>query len=135
MEEAENVEVWNKKKIFIAFLIVLLVGAGGYGLKVHVLDKSTSVPTFLKSVLGVESDEKEEKGKSLNTNSKSTLLPLQAIIGEKLESLKKEVNNLNVADIASSSPQVQKIINDLNALKQVPIHEAKEICQKVCSGI
>jgi len=135
MDKTESIESWNKKRILITVLIAVLLGFGGYGVKSYVLDKAVSVPNFLKSVLGVDRSQKEVKTKGLNTNTKSIPLPLQAIIGEKLDNLKKEVNNLNVVDIASSSPQVQKIINDLNALKQVPLDEAKEICQKVCSGL
>lgn len=133
MEEAENVEVWNKKKIFMTFLVFALLVGGGYLLKTNVLDKNKD---FLKAVKGINI-EKGNKTKSLNsnTNLRSNSLPIQATIKEKLDELKKEVNNLNVIDIASSSPQVQKIINDLNSLKQYPVNEAKEICQKICGGL
>ena len=134
MDKTQSIETWNKKKILITLLIVVLLI--GFGAKTFVLSKNKdffsvhTVPTFLKSVMGVNTQKDKEKGESTKKNTSS--LPIQAVIKEKLDDLKKEVNSLNVVDIASSSPQIQKIINDLNSLKEYPANEAKEICKQIC---
>ncbi|MEK7533934.1 MAG: hypothetical protein AAB600_01215 [Patescibacteria group bacterium] len=138
MERRESIETWNKKKIFITLLIVVAIV--GFGVKTFVLSKNKdffsmhTVPTFLKSVMGVNTQKDKEKTAS-STKKTTSSLPIQAVIKEKLDDLKKEVNSLNVVDIASSSPQIQKIINDLNSLRQYPVNEAKDICQKICGTL
>lgn len=131
MDKSESVETWDKKKIFITFFVIILLGIGAYSLKNALLSKNID---FLKSVRGISiAEDDKTKGESLK--NRSAPLSLQAAIKEKLDDLKKEVNSLNVADIATSSPQVQKIINDLNSLRDYPVNEAKEICQRVCSNL
>jgi len=137
MDKTGAIETWNKKKIFITLLIIVFLV--GFGIKTFVLSKnkdffSNRVPTFLKSVMGVNTQKDKAKGES-STKRNTSFLPIQAVIKEKLDTLKKEVNNLNVNDIATSSSGIQKIINDLNSLKQYPVNEAKEICQKICGGL
>lgn len=138
MDKIDTIETWNKKKIFITLVIIVLLV--GFGIKTFVLGKNKdffamqTVPTFLKSVMGVNT-QKEDKVKGESTKKNTSSLPIQATIKEKLDELKKEVNSLNVVDIATSSPQIQKIIKDLNVLKEYPANEAKEICQKICGGL
>lgn len=137
MDKIHTIETWNKKRVFITLIIIVLLV--GFGIKTFILSKDKdffamhTVPTFLKSVMGVNTQKNKVKGESTKKNTSS--LPIQATIKEKLDELKKEVNSLNVVDIASSSPQIQKIINDLNSLKEYPVNEAKEICQKICRGL
>jgi len=57
---------------------------------------------------------------------------LEKSIKENLDALKKEVADLSIEDIASSSPQIQKIIEDFNSLKQYPVNEIKDICRQIC---
>ena len=83
---------------------------------------------FGKSVKGISTQ--KQKNVSLPKTSK-----LQSSLQQRLDSIKHEVSKLDIADIASSSPQVQKLINDLNALKEYPSHQIKGICEKICSGL
>lgn len=138
MDKTESRETWNKKRIVITLLIVF--GLLGFLFKTFVLSKNKDLfnmklmsANFLKSVKGISTQEVKTKG--LSSKSKNASLPIQAVIKEKLDELKKEVNSLNVVDIASSSPQVQRIINDLNVLRQYPVNEAKDICKKICGGL
>ncbi|MBI3366032.1 hypothetical protein HY041_00185, partial [Candidatus Roizmanbacteria bacterium] len=135
MDKTESRETWNKKKIVITLIIVF--GLLGFLFKTFVLSKNKDLfnmklmsTNFLKSVKGISTQE-AGKTKDISSKSKSAFLPIQAVIKEKLDDLKKEVNSLNVVNIASSSPQIQKIINDLNSLREYPVNETKEICQRV----
>jgi len=121
MEEV-NTEIWNKKRIFIVIFLALLLLIGGYFLKIRFLDKN--LPQLSKSVKGVSVEEKNIEPE-LKMN-------VQEAVKEKLDSLKKEVSNLDVLEIASSSPQVQKVLNDIKSLEQYPANQIKEICKKIC---
>lgn len=107
----------NKKSIFIVF-VILVVGLLVYLSKTFVLDKHN----FSK---------KSVKG----TKTQPSIPTLETALKQKLDSVKQEISHLDIKDVASSSPQVQKIINDLNSLKELPSHQAKEICQKICSSL
>ncbi|MBI4080334.1 MAG: hypothetical protein HY430_01025 [Candidatus Levybacteria bacterium] len=54
---------------------------------------------------------------------------------ERLEQIKEQVSNLSVSDMVSSSPQVDKIIKDLQGLQQYPKNQVKDACFKICEGL
>jgi len=121
MEEV-NTETWNKKRIFIVTFLALFLMVGGYFFKIHFLDKN--LPQASKSVKGVSTEEKRIEP-DLKTN-------VQEVVKEKINSLKQEVSNLSIVEVASSSPQVQKVLNDIKSLEQYPTNQIKEICRKIC---
>jgi nitrate reductase NapAB chaperone NapD len=122
MEEIRMQESWNKKKIFIAVFLLLLLIAGGYLFKTRVLNENLS--QLAKSVKGTSTEQE---------NTKPTLkVSVQKAIEEKINDLKQEVSGLDILEIASSSPQMQKIINDIKSLEQYPTNQVKEICKKIC---
>lgn len=127
----EGKEEWNKKRILIAIVIAaILLGVGAYWLKNGLLGQ---VQELAKKAVQGASSGKENTSKELDKGvSKDNSLPLQTAIQEKLGDLKKEVDKLNVVEVATASPQIQKIINDLNSLKDYPVNEAKEICRQIC---
>jgi len=115
-------ESWNKKRIFIVTFLALFLMVGGYFFKIRFLDKNSPQPE--ESVKGVSTEEKNiEPEFKVN---------VQETVKEKIESLKKEVSGLDIVEIASSSPQVQKIFNDIKSLEQYPTNQVKEICRKIC---
>lgn len=133
MDEVE--ESWNKKRIITAFIVVVFfLVTGGYFLKERILDKSLDF-FRKKSVLSSKSEEAKDQSSKKNGDATGLDIDLQKALREKLDALKREVANLNIADIATSSPQVIKVLNDLNALKDYPRNEAKDICEKLCRGL
>lgn len=132
MEEANRSESWNKKRIFIALCIVILLLAGGYIIKSRILG-AESDPEFAQ----VKKSVGEVKGADIkNVNGdeekESPNINVQEAVKERIKTLKQEVLGLNIVEIASSSPQIQKIINDIKSLEQYPVNQAKEICKKIC---
>ena len=125
MYDVKNEESWNKTRIFIAFFLIALLAVGAYFFKIRFLDANLS-PKEGKSVKGVSL---EDKGKNNNGNMG---IDVQGAVKEKLNDLKQEVLDLNIAEIASSSPQVQKILNDIKSLEQYPANQVKEICRQIC---
>ena len=120
MEEIKSEESWNKKRIFAALFLIALLVAGVYFFRSRVFNADL----FSKSVKGVNSEEKKEK--------EDFKIDVQEAVIEKINSLKQEVSSLNIIEVASSSPQIQKIINDIKALEQYPTNQAKEICKQIC---
>lgn len=119
MEEVNSGSVWNKKKIFIAVFISAVLIVGGYFLKTRFFvdsSRQASVKGVSVEVVPTESAPK---------------IDIQGAVKEKIDNLKQQVSSLNISEIASSSPQVQKILNDIKSLEQYPVNQAKEICKKL----
>lgn len=119
---------WNKKRIFVGLLILaFLIGVGYYLLKNSLTDKNRL--KFFGGVKGVAT--KNDQPSPSFTGSGG----LQSDLQQKLESVKKQVNNLDIGDLTSSSPQVKKVIEDLQALQQLPRNQVKEACYNICKGL
>lgn len=120
---------WDKKKILIFLFTVFILIVLGYELKTIILgedyseNKSLS-KAFNQNVKGIEAQKIPLKSPSIKEN-----------IQNEINNLKTEAQNINLVDIASSSPQVQKVINDLKALQNYPSSRLKETCEKICSGL
>ena len=126
MEEIKSEESWNKKRIFAALFLLIALIVLGYFLKTKVLSEKSSPTDSSKAVKGItNTKEKNKEQEGLNIN-------VQKVVKEKIESLKQDVKGLNIIEIASSSPQIQKIINDIKSLEQYPTNQAKEICRQIC---
>ncbi len=139
MEKLEPEESWNKKRIFLALFVTIVLLAGAYGIKNFVLG-SNSLPnaspivSALKGVKGAATQE-ELNAQAKKTNPPAVNLPVQKLVQDQLKVIQQEVSNINVADIASSSPQVKKVIEDLQSLQDYPRNQAKDVCTKICSGL
>lgn len=119
-KDEEEAQPWDKQKIFVALLTVLVLFFAFLYFKEKFLPPTTAV-----------------EGTSITENPK---IPQSSqIVSDKIQAnidkLKQNVNDLNVAEIASSSPQVQKIIGDIKALQNYPQSQAREACQKICQGL
>lgn len=124
MEEvkSQGESTWNKKRIFFAIFLLVLLIVGGYFFKTRVLSENSS--PVAKSVKGIGAKEAiKEPEPGIN---------IQEAVRERIDSIRQEVSGLNIVEIASSSPQVQKVLNDIKSLEQYPINQAQEICKKIC---
>lgn len=125
MEEIQARESWDPKKILVA-LVVLAVTILGF--KMFVLEnKSQKAAGDSVSVQGIRVFESPTPTPVISNDIKKS-------VEIKLTDLKKEVNNINVVEIATSTPAVQKVLNDLKNLQNLPQSQAKEACFKICSG-
>lgn len=125
MEKLEVVdEAWDVKKIL---LFVVFAGILAFGIKTFVLDKKVSTKSMV--------DLPQVQGTSTKGDSSENFSPKQEIqkgVEEKLSELKKEVNNLNIVEVATSTPAVQKVLNDIKNLQQVPKNQCLNICNNLC---
>lgn len=126
--EERNMSSWNYKRIFIALFLLAGVIAAGYYVNMYLLGNKINLshkeqrPSSAshESVKGATSEER---------------VSIQEALKEKIEELKKEASKIDVSEIASSSSQIQKLIKDLNSIKEYPVNQAKEICEKVCGNL
>ena len=126
MEKVNTKESWNKKRIFITLFLLALLVAGSFFFKTQVLDINTQTD---KSFKAVSSEDKKTENQKKDEGSK---INIQSAIKEKIYDLQQQVTTLDVMGIATSSPQIQKIINDIKSLEQYPVNQAKEICRQIC---
>lgn len=133
-------ESWDKKKIIFAIIIIIFIFAGGFALKNLLLSKSGSLNLnpknfSLENVKGISTKKDESVNKDQrNSISFPSASGLQTNLQQKIDSIKQEVNNLKIEDVASSSPQIQKVVDDIKSLESYPKNQAKEMCQKVCNS-
>ena len=128
MKEAKEEIIWDKKKI-ILFLLSLLVAL-------------VLLYEFKNLVFGANSVQNNplSSGKKQSVaGASSTIVPegvsLKNNVQQQIDNLKNEASNINVVDIATSSPQVQKVINDLKALQDYPSNQLKQTCINICNRL
>ncbi len=126
MKELKPIEEdsWNKKRVLIGLLVLIMLLAGLIGFKTFVLDKNAASAPSVKGA-AVSSD----------LNQQSPLPNIKTNVADQINTLQKEASNINLTDIATSSPQVQKVINDLKSLQDLPRNQAKDYCQQICNSL
>lgn len=120
-------ESWDVKKIFIGILVLFFLAGTAYAAKTFLLDKQK------KTVVAGASVEREKV--FIPTENQFFSFPSQSDIQQKINEIRGDVAKLNISEIASSSPQVQKIIHDIRSLQEYPHNQAKDICQQICSSL
>ncbi|MBI3984817.1 MAG: hypothetical protein HY344_02630 [Candidatus Levybacteria bacterium] len=124
MRKIEKEEIaWDKKKIIATIVIAVLVIVTAIQVKNSVFPPDYKPPA----------QKPKENVKGLNTAEFSS--NIKQSISENVNNLKTQAESLDVAEIASSSPQVQKLINDLKSLKDLPKSQLKSTCERICSGL
>lgn len=131
---------WDKKKIAIGIGLLVTVLVGAYFVKTYFLDTTTTIVKRDSShvanlVEGAKTDKKTEESGSNENSIPLSSESIQQAVAEKLTDIKDQVNNLDVVDIAQSSPQYKKAIKDLQSLQNLPKDEAKKACLNICSNL
>ena len=123
-EKKEEIQ-WDKKKIIFAVIVSILLIGIGFELKSVFLAESQPIEKVNQN------SNAQIKGASTNELTNG----IKQSFADNINSLKAQAQNIDIAEIASSSPQVQKVINDLKGLKDLPKNEIKSACEKICSGL
>jgi hypothetical protein len=122
MKESAKEEVqWDKKKIILFLVAAILLIGIGFEAKDMILGKSVSP--------SVSISKPDIKGAAVQV-----VPDIKNNVQSQLDNLKTEAQGVNLVEIASSSPQVQKVINDLKALQDYPKNQVKATCQQICNS-
>lgn len=145
MEKKENIELvesrWDKKKLVVAVLLLFLFVGSAYAAKKYLLSTKDIISQRSKITSGVVAGVSTEDNTTEPTQNKDQPPPFSIsssaigeVVQEKIATIKKQVSSLTVDDVASASPQVQRVINDIKALQDYPKTQAKEFCENVCKN-
>ena len=134
MKELKPIEEsWNKKRIFFGLNILVILIVGLVTFKVLVLDKNQD---FGKNPVLKNSKSVESANTNVNSLTQdNTTSNLKTNIQDQLNTIKQEASGINLAEIATSSPQVQKVIDDIKSIQNLPRNQAKDFCEQVCNGL
>ncbi len=124
MKEREEKLEWDKKKILFFLGAITLLLFAAYILKEEFLSSQTSTAPMNKA---------EVEG--VSTQDPLTAPEIKKNIQNQITNLQTEAEKINVVDIATSSPQVQKVINDLKALQDYPKSQLKTTCEQICNSL
>ena len=124
-EEHEEKVEWDKPRIMSFFIVLGLLVVGGLLGKHFFLDVQTN-SSPQQSVQGI------------STQADASLPTVQSVqrgVTEQLANLQQQASQISVKDIASSSPQVQQILLQLQKLPQLPGDIAKQACVQLCGKL
>lgn len=116
---------WDRKRILIAIFLLIA------GLIVIFELKGTFIKN--KAALGDAIQNKPVEVK--RPEIKSPNIDISSKVDAKIEDIKNNVGGLDPAEVATSSPQIQKVLRDIQEIKNLPVDQAKQTCMKICSGI
>jgi hypothetical protein len=112
---------WDKKKILL-FLVAAIVLIGiGFEAKDLILGQS------LKPAVSVQAPDVKGAATQVAPDIKKN-------VQAQLDNLKTEAQSVDLVQIASTSPQVQKVINDLKSLQDYPKNQVKATCEQICNS-
>lgn len=122
-KKIEETHEWDKKKISIALIIFAV------GLIAFMEAKNQFFPE--SNVLGTSSVNRSVQ----KPDFKTPKIDLQKELGVSLDEVKSDISSLDAKEVASSSPQIQKVLRDIEGIKDMPTNEARDACMRICSGI
>jgi len=122
-------EIWDKKKIIAGILLFLILIGSIIGVKLYVLPKSIArhIPIG-PAVEGASTS-------FISPTPASISLPTTEDLQKKILELQNQITHLNLNDIASSSPQIQQLIQQVQQLPKAPGNAAKEACVQLCNRL
>ena len=125
-KEIEQDFEWDKKRILIGLSIFAVIVIAAFELKGLFFHKNGNV--LGETNINRSSEIEKPNVKPPNINFKSE-------VGSTIADIKKNIGQLDTREVASSSPQIQKVLQDIQGIKDLPSSQAKEMCLKICSGI
>ena len=124
-KKEEDDLVWDKKRILIGtgIILLLIIGAGEI--------KSRFFPET--NILGESTTKKTSELEKPRVNSPD--IDLQSQLSTSIENIKESVSSIDPEEVASSSPQIQKVLRDIQGIRNLPTDKARQACYSICSGL
>ena len=106
-EEQEEQFEWDKPRIIIFFIVLCGLVIGGLLVK-HVVLDAQNTPQGLPSVQGLSTQAGQDTSSQL-----PTVQSVKQDAQQEIVALQKQASQISVKDIASSSPQMQQVLQQL----------------------
>lgn len=123
-EEKEEPFEWDKPRIIGFFAVLLFLLVGGLVFKHFLLDANT-IPAS-QAVQGASTQANE---------SLPSVQDIKQGAAQQVAALQQQASQISVQEIASSSPQVQQILQQIKQLPSVPGNVAKQTCMNICNSL
>jgi hypothetical protein len=121
VREVKANKEWDLKKIVTSLLVLIALFALFLFFKFYFFanaDNSLKIADVQKaSVKGISTEN------------------IKKAVQERVDLIKEQADSINVTDIATSSPQVQKLIKDIKALENYPSSQARSMCENLCKSL
>jgi hypothetical protein len=126
-------ESWSKKRVFLGLIVLAILIAGLATFKILVLDKNQDlvqkpISKYSKNVEGASTN-------TISSSQENAVVSLKTNIQNQLNAIKQEASSIDLTEIATSSPQVKKIIEDIKSIQNLPKDKAKDYCEQICNGL
>lgn len=125
VEKEDDGMVWDKKRILIGVAVLFIAFLAVRELKDMFFPNT--------NILGESTVRKPSEVESPNIGAPD--VNLESKVGSTVSEIKENINTINPEEVASSSPQIQKVLRDIQGLKDLPSEKAKNACMKVCSQL
>lgn len=132
-EEEDVEEVWDFRKVAVGITVLLILIFGAIVGKRILFHQSLSPSSFippLPSVKGVSTYFSPQ-----NSSHTRISLPSQQDVQNQMQQIQQQVTHLNVNEVATASPQVQKLLKQIEELPAGPVGQVKEACMRLCSQL
>lgn len=129
-------EVWDFKKIIIGVVIVLLLIAGGLVAKRLYFHESISPSSFVPKVSfpSVKGSATGPSDTTQITHMKISL-PSQQEVQSQIQNIQQQVTHLDLNEIASSTPQVKEILQQIQDLPKEGTSQVQQACMRLCGNL
>lgn len=132
--------VWDKKKIVMLLSTLVLIFGGIITAKNFFFPNSSKgivagIHTLNSSAADSASANGDSNTSGNETANKSFFLPTSQDIQQKVQDIQKQIMHLNIDEIASSSPQIKQVIEQIQSLPAQPANIARTACEQLCKNI
>lgn len=129
-KEEKYEEVWDLKKVIIGIIVLLLLILGTtIGLRLY-LHQSISPSSFVPHFTSVQGTATGPTSAPVHIS-----LPSAQDVQGQIQTIQQQVSNLNVAEIASTSPQIQAVLKQIENIPSGPESQVKDACQRLCNNL
>jgi len=131
-------EYWDIRKIVLGVILFLL----GSGI-VYAAYEYTS-PSRASHVLSPQENTIQSvRGEAITptspvaeeTQSSRVSIPTSDDVLRQIITIKEQIESINVVAIATTSPQIQEVIRQVQALPEAPRNAARDACIQACSSL
>ena len=129
-----NLTVWQHNKYYFMkkLLLLLLLIGGGYAFYKYYLPKY-GISGVMQAVQGVQTSIQHQNYKQfVPTNQNGSSSGSLSISASSLGSIQQQIAHLKVSEVASSSPQIQQILKQIQSLRA---DKVKATCMQICGKI